>query len=253
MAHADVYLFDISAVATQPIFQQPAFEVASTVLGASEISRMHRLKPAKQQAFAISRILLRKLLSQYLPSVGISAWQIQERKDLPPLILQAERAGLFFSISHSQLGLALAICRDSPVGVDIEHCRPRDFTALVDSWFHADLSNRIKRLKSVQQQSEFYRLWTIFEAYIKSEQKGIFDGISKKLKLSVDENQPMVAVYFSAVWGEYCLAAAGQLDSMNAIVVDDTRLENGIVGKVLDVQDQGYIALDGSDEVSSLR
>jgi len=246
LAHADVYLFDIAVVAAQPIFQQQLFELAPRFLGDSELSRARRLKPAKQQVFVITRILLRKLLSQYLPQITESDWKIEERKDLPPLIHQAEQARLHFSISHSQASLALAICHGKPVGVDIEYCRRRDFVALVDSWFHADLSSHIKRLEPAQQKAEFYRLWTVFEAYIKSEHKGIFDGISKELKLSPDGKQPITATYFSAAWGDYCLAAAGQLDSLNAIIVDDTPLEKGITGKTLDRQDKGYIVLNAS-------
>ena len=90
-----------------------------------------------------------------------------------------------FSISHSKNYAMIALSK-TPIGVDIEQIRDRDFKSILNHY------NIEKDVNS----TEFYQLWTDYEARIKSGLKD--NSISYKLDnyiLSISSNSTQLEIY----------------------------------------------------------
>ena len=85
--------------------------------------------------------------------------------------------GPYFSISHSKLGIAVAIS-DEPIGIDIEAIRPLN-EGLVQKTMNPQEQAQIAAAANPAQ--EFIRLWTRKEAYVKMLGTGIISDIHKIL------------------------------------------------------------------------
>ena len=85
--------------------------------------------------------------------------------------------GPYFSISHSKLGIAVAIS-DEPIGIDIEAIRPLN-EGLVQKTMNPQEQAQIAAAANPAQ--EFIRLWTRKEAYVKMLGTGIISDMHKIL------------------------------------------------------------------------
>jgi 4'-phosphopantetheinyl transferase len=85
--------------------------------------------------------------------------------------------GPYFSISHSQRGIAVAVS-DMPIGIDIEAIRPIN-EGLILKTMNAEEQQRI--FTSYDIEAEFIRLWTRKEAYVKMQGTGIISDMHKIL------------------------------------------------------------------------
>ena len=85
--------------------------------------------------------------------------------------------GPYFSISHSKLGIAVAIS-DEPIGIDIEAIRPLN-EGLVQKTMNPQEQAQIAAAANPEQ--EFIRLWTRKEAYVKMQGTGIISDMHKIL------------------------------------------------------------------------
>ncbi len=79
---------------------------------------------------------------------------------------------LYFSVSHTGIYFIVAICKGAPIGVDIEEIRPIND---IESIKKAVLS--AKEQKSCESLKDFYRYWTLKEAYLKALGIGIQDNM----------------------------------------------------------------------------
>ena len=81
--------------------------------------------------------------------------------------------GPYFSISHCKQGIAVAVS-DSPIGIDIEAIRPLN-ESLVRKTMNSQEQTRI--FSSSHPETEFIRLWTQKEAYVKMQGTGIISDM----------------------------------------------------------------------------
>lgn len=165
-----------------------------SLLGADEQQRLARLRPRKQREFLISRALLRYLLSHLLSHVSGQRlspreWHIEERMDLPPRVVQAEEAGLHFSISHSAGVVAVAISSHTSMGIDIEYRRTRDYLGLAQTAFHPAECDLLAGVPVERLPQAFYRAWTLGEAALKSQLLGLSSGMASRLRMSGVEGE----------------------------------------------------------------
>ena len=86
--------------------------------------------------------------------------------------------GPYFSISHSKLGIAVAIS-DEPIGIDIEAIRPLN-EGLVQKTMNPQEQAQIAAAANPAQ--EFIRLWTRKEAYVKMLGTGIISDMHQILQ-----------------------------------------------------------------------
>ena len=74
-----------------------------------------------------------------------------------------------FNVSHSGDWQVCAVTRDTPVGVDIEHCeRERDVQKLSRRFFSQAEHSAMVQLTEEEQLQRFYDLWTLKEARVKA-------------------------------------------------------------------------------------
>jgi 4'-phosphopantetheinyl transferase len=128
-----------------------------------------------QKRFICTHGLLRLILSWYLDenpcSIGFSFNQFGKPR-LESVV------NLEFNLAHSSNLVLFAFTSSSQIGVDVERViELEDFDAL-GNWF---LSNNEKELlsssRSVAKVENFYKLWTIKEAYLKMLGRGLADNL----------------------------------------------------------------------------
>lgn len=169
------------AALSSDISEQESLKDAA-ILGESESIKINDLSGRRRQEYLLGRCLLRAGLSTVIDHrIAWQDWQVEERQDLPPVVLQAEQLGLYFSISHSQGWVAVAISNQSKLGLDIEYRRERRYAELAQGWYHESEVEGLKKLSESDAQAAFYRLWTQKEAYIKFLQKSVFSGLTKSV------------------------------------------------------------------------
>jgi 4'-phosphopantetheinyl transferase len=121
---------------------------------------------------------LRFILSRYLRCAPEEI-RMERLPDGRPIVVSPETPRLQFSLAHSgSLGLVAVSVND--VGVDIEAVR---VTANVDrlaARFYAPAEvEELQRSPQPERTQEFFRLWVLKEAYLKSIGRGVPAGLSK--------------------------------------------------------------------------
>lgn len=97
-----------------------------------------------------------------------------------PSLAWPEHTGVEFNLSDSGDLALLAICRDAPVGVDVEFVKPMpDLAAIATSHFAAEERAELLALPEAEQLGAFYRIWTRKEAYIKAVGTGLSHGLDR--------------------------------------------------------------------------
>ena len=83
------------------------------------------------------------------------------------------RCGAHFSISHSGELVWLAVCREGPVGVDVEAMRPLPELAELAARLHPREQAHILSKAADERAEAFYRCWTRKEAVLKALGRGL--------------------------------------------------------------------------------
>jgi len=91
------------------------------------------------------------------------------------------RPPLYFSLSHVGSAMLVALCRDHPLGVDMEAAsrRVRDPMRMARRYFHPAEVRWLQALPLEQQPAAFMRLWTCKEAVVKATGGGIVSGLDR--------------------------------------------------------------------------
>ena len=99
---------------------------------------------------------LRKILSSYL---GEAPEQIRFEKMLSGKLLHPK---VFFSLSHSNNLALVAVSKDAPVGIDIEHVRRVPSKLIIAKRFFAPSESAyLESLMGEFQENAFFNLWTV--------------------------------------------------------------------------------------------
>lgn len=149
------------------------------MLSEDELMRAERFRfPILRRRFAAGRGALRSILARYLSIEPDRVEFAYSRRGKP--FLFNPRVDIHFNVSHSHDLMVAAICRDWPVGVDIEK---------QDSRFHAmDIAARyfceseqveIAQAEGPARLRTFFQLWTAKEAVLKATSLGLALELSK--------------------------------------------------------------------------
>ena len=126
----------------------------------------------KRQQFLIARGALRIILCQYIPDSEPEKLNIAIDPFGKPVLKNAAHLGIEFNISHAKGKIVLGIASNKRIGVDIEYMNPnRNWEEIARQYFHpSEWRNSRSGLLTL---SEFYKLWTLKEAFLKAEGRGM--------------------------------------------------------------------------------
>jgi len=124
--------------------------------------------------YALSHAIVRLVLSEYA-SVKAQDWRFQADKWGKPEIADAALdAPLYFNLSHTD-GLAVCVAgRVRQLGVDVENVnRTVSFLELAKRFFAPIEYECVHDAPPHLRRETFFRIWTLKEAYIKAQGKGL--------------------------------------------------------------------------------
>jgi len=137
----------------------------------SELKRFRRFQfDRHRKQLLLGRVLMRVALSSYDRSMAPASWNFTYNDYGKPAISEEQNsASLYFNLSHSAEKVVLAVSRFKDIGVDVECARkPRRIAAIAQRYFSDKEASQLLILPEDRQQSRFYDLWTLKEAYIKA-------------------------------------------------------------------------------------
>jgi 4'-phosphopantetheinyl transferase len=124
--------------------------------------------------YALSHAMLRLVLSEYAP-VRPEEWRfLTGEKGKPEIASPALDAPLYFNLSHTDGFAACVAGRVRQLGVDVEKInRKASHQELAKRFFAPGEYEYLRSLPPNLQREAFFRIWTLKEAYIKAEGKGL--------------------------------------------------------------------------------
>ena len=137
----------------------------------AELERYRRFQfDRHRKQLLLGRALIRIALSNYDSSVSPESWSFTHNEYGKPSISPEQNSlSLHFNLSHSAERVVLAVSHIKDIGVDIECARKsRRIAAIAGRYFSEQEASQLLALPEDQQQSRFYDLWTLKEAYIKA-------------------------------------------------------------------------------------
>tara|TARA_B100000989_G_C19481980_1_gene445593 strand:+ start:583 stop:1353 length:771 start_codon:yes stop_codon:yes gene_type:complete len=144
-------------------------------LQAKDVVRYERLVQQRHRLeFLLGKWLTRICLSEY-SDLAMGDWQFIDNAYGKPQ--PGEGLGVqapFFNLSHSNGRAVLAVSRTPELGVDIEFTgRKRRVAKIAHRYFADEEIQTLLALPDSAQQSRFYELWSLKEAYIKARGLGL--------------------------------------------------------------------------------
>jgi 4'-phosphopantetheinyl transferase len=148
---------------------------AMTLLSTAEKTRCAALHTEKHRAeYALSHAMVRVALSEYAPARP-EEWQfLVGEKGKPEIAKPALDIPLWFNLSHTDGFAVCAAGRVRQLGVDVESMsRKTSYQELAKRFFAPSEYEYLRTLPPSSQREAFFRIWTLKEAYIKADGRGL--------------------------------------------------------------------------------
>jgi 4'-phosphopantetheinyl transferase len=156
---------------TAELNERPQADSDTAVLAPDELERAGRFAFAEHRLrFVNSRVILRRLLSNYL-EIRPDEIRFEYTRNGKPFLRVVD---LSFSISHSAGLFACAIAAYSLVGIDIEEMRSLSDAELIGRTLFTEHEWAAwKEIREPDRTAAFYRCWTRKEATVKASGEGL--------------------------------------------------------------------------------
>lgn len=151
-----------------------AVECYQHLLSEDELARAKRYRRG-QREFIACRAFMRLCLARYTGGDARTLCFAKSNSGKPYLL--GDDARWQFNLSHTSRYAALAIAKDTLVGVDIEQPRRRNFLGIAADYFHPDELAFLQALPDAHMPEAFFQLWTLKEAFFKALGGGIATGL----------------------------------------------------------------------------
>jgi len=211
-------------------------------LSQEEFDRAERFRASQVRIqFVVARACLRVLLGNIL---GLTP------KEVPitltaygkPEVAPVNGQPVFFSVAHSRETILIALCLDSPAGIDLEYLdRETDIVEVARASFTAAECRQIEELTGAgQRQRAFFQCWTRKEAVVKADGRGLSLALNsfevpvreaaQSVPVSVVEREGGAGVrhgsdtWFSETWFVSDLAVGEAIAAAIAVGVTPLRL-----------------------------
>lgn len=146
--------------------------------------------------FVRSHALMRRILARYIGCAPADL-KIEVGARGKPFLSPGQEARMRFNLSHSGDLMLFALALDADVGVDVEIINPQVEWRQVARPYFSDIEfEGLERIRSAEAQvDEFYRIWTLKEAYLKAVGDGLAGGL-QTVVVNPDTHspQPFVAL-----------------------------------------------------------
>ncbi|MEO8019025.1 MAG: 4'-phosphopantetheinyl transferase superfamily protein [Pseudomonadota bacterium] len=150
------------------------------MLQPDERERLARLRfgPQRHQ-FLVTRALQRTVLAAYLPGLAPHELRfITGVRGKPALAGDSSAMNLHFNVAHTQGLVAIALCREAMVGIDVENITKRTAPLeIAKRYFTAEEAHALADLPREQQLARFFSLWTLKESWLKATGLGLAAGL----------------------------------------------------------------------------
>lgn len=149
---------------------------AGSILSAEEMQRTLRLvSPQKRARFQCARIVLRKILSQYLHQSPVNI-QIKYGPFGKPILSSPSKdfSELEFNVSHADNLMLAAFTTCGPIGIDLESQQSiQAMEKIVKSYFSPGDQEKFRNIPQDGKEQAFLSAWVMKEAYGKSLGSGL--------------------------------------------------------------------------------
>ena len=131
------------------------------------------LSDEDRRRFCLARGAMRMILGSYLELHPASLKFRYGSLGKPEI--QTPAADLQFNLSHSGDLALLAVTCESPAGIDLEPVRARsNARGIAEKVFSGDVREYLSKLEETEFETAFLQQWTLIEARVKVEGKGVF-------------------------------------------------------------------------------
>jgi 4'-phosphopantetheinyl transferase len=148
--------------------------VYESLLNASELKRVRRFRfERSKDEFILAHILARQAVADAL-GLTVSDIDFGYRDTGQPILTHPRDTDIFFSVSHTKDLVACAVNMKSPVGIDVERIeRKSERWQLASRFFSPEEYLSISQAPTADRDRTFLNLWTLKEAYLKANGRGI--------------------------------------------------------------------------------
>ena len=146
------------------------------LLDEAEVARMRRFRrPKDRDHYLVAHALCRTALSAVDETVRPSQWRFEvDSFGKPHLATSSDLRPICFNLSHA-CGICVVVVGSMPeLGVDVEFLeRKVDRLSVARHSFAPAELRDVERLRGTEQRDQFFRYWTLKEAYIKARGLGM--------------------------------------------------------------------------------
>jgi len=146
-----------------------------SLLDAGEREQLASFSLARpRDQYLVSRALVRLALSHHSGQAPKSLSFTRDAHGRPWLAAPHDALGLYFSLSHTDGLVAVAVSHTRQIGLDVEDLHRRtNVMGIAQTYFAASEWAALNQLAGDAQRARFFDLWTVKEAYIKACGKGL--------------------------------------------------------------------------------
>lgn len=146
---------------------------AEKVLSATEFDRFRSYRVVRRRnSLVVSRIFLRVLIDHCFGKLG-SDWRLEPQPTGQPRLVSASGPVAYhISLSHTDGLVGCVISRTGPLGCDVEFVAD-DRPKIVREHFAAEEVAQYIALAGKARRQRFYELWTLKEALLKADGRGL--------------------------------------------------------------------------------
>ncbi|NDY73017.1 phosphopantetheinyl transferase [Desulfobacter hydrogenophilus] len=161
-------------------------------LSPAEIQKADRyMKPSDRHLSLVSRALVRYVIGEVTRQDPQSLNFLTNEHGKPFLVGLPD---IHFNLSHSHGAAVCALCRNAPVGVDVEDVgRHTDFS-IAKRFFSFCEAELVSRAPEAEKRKLFFDIWTLKEAYIKAVGRGLSIPLNS---FSFNANEAGIQITFS--------------------------------------------------------
>ncbi|MGN0164272.1 MAG: 4'-phosphopantetheinyl transferase family protein [Candidatus Ornithomonoglobus sp.] len=198
--------------------EQPfgAYEKYLPLISAQRREKIERLRRDRAKIMSLlTGLLIRKEISEQL-SIPPKELAFGYGEHGKPYLLNNEN--YHFSVSHSGNCIAFAGC-DAPVGIDVERIREAKLK-IARRFFTKNECSFIE--KSAEPDTDFFKIWTAKEAYVKM----LGTGLSKSLTSFDVLNNSLNCGFCTRLLPGYALTVCAKQRKLNNVITDEADIDS---------------------------